>query len=69
MRIEDRVIKILIEAFTEDCLEEVDRMKHPEIDQFNFGLASADAAVRRVKTKWVDKLNKQTEEDDNSKIF
>jgi hypothetical protein len=32
-------------------------MKHPENGLFNFGLASADAAVRRVKTRWIEKLN------------
>lgn len=71
MKIEDRVIKLLIEAFTEECLEEIDRMKHPETDQFNFGLGSADAAVRRVKTKWVTKLTKNIKEENdvNSKVF
>lgn len=70
MRIEDRVIKILIEAFTEECLEEIAKQKHPDpTDLFNFGLSSADAAVRRTKTKWVDKLNKQIEENNNNKIF
>ena len=69
MNIEDKVVKLLIEAFTEECLEEIDRMKHPETDTFNFGLGSADAAVRRTKTKWINKLNKQTDNDVDSKIF
>jgi acyl carrier protein len=60
MKIENRIIKILIESFTEDCLEEIIKTQHPnEIDTFNFGLASADAAVRRIKTKWLNKLNKK----------
>ena len=67
MKIEDRVIKILIEAFTEECLETIAQQKHPEpTDLFNFGLASADAAVRRTKTKWIDKLNKQIDNDVNN---
>lgn len=58
--------QILLEAFTEECIEEISRMKHPELtDIFNFGLASADAAVKRVKTKWINKL----EDEDNNKIF
>ena len=66
MRIEDRVLKLLIEAFTEECLEEMTKQKHPENGPFNFGLASADAAVRRVKTKWIDKLNKQIDNNVNN---
>lgn len=63
MRIEDRVIKLLIEAFTEECLEELNQRKRDNpSDQFNFGLASADAAVRRTKTKWINKLTKNIKE-------
>ena len=58
MQIEDKVIKLLIEAFTEECLEEMAKQKRDNpADLFNFGLGSADAAVRRVKTKWIEKLN------------
>ena len=57
MIIENKVIQLLIEAFTEECLDEAAKMKHPENGPFNFGLASADAAIRRVKTKWIEKLN------------
>jgi len=57
MIIENKVIQLLIEAFTEECLDEASKMKHPENGLFNFGLASADAAVRRVKTRWIEKLN------------
>ena len=60
MKIENRIIKILIESFTEECLEEISKTKHPnETDIFNFGLASADASVRRIITKWLNKLNKE----------
>lgn len=61
MKLEETVIKLLIESFAEECIEEINNMKHPEVtDVFNFGLASADAAVRRTKTKWIEKLKKQS---------
>jgi len=70
MKLEETVIKLLIETFADECLEEINKMKHPEVtDVFNFGLGSADAAVRRVKTKWIEKLKKQNEENANNKIF
>jgi hypothetical protein len=70
MKLEETVIKLLIETFADECLEEINKMKHPEVtDVFNFGLGSADAAVRRVKTKWIEKLKKQNEENVNNKIF
>jgi hypothetical protein len=50
-------LRMFIETFAEDCLNEIKSMKHPnEVDVFNFGLASADASVRRVKTKWLKKI-------------
>lgn len=53
-------LKILIESFAEECLNEIDRMKREnEHDVFNFGIASADAAVRRIRTKYIENLNKQ----------
>lgn len=67
MRIEDRIIQLLIEAFAEECIETINNQKHPENGPFNFGIASADAAVRRVKTKWVEKLINNEEE--NDKIY
>jgi hypothetical protein len=70
MKLEETVIKLLIETFADECLEEINKMKHPEVtDVFNFGLGSADAAVRRVKTKWIEKLKKQNEENASNKIF
>ncbi len=53
-------IKLLIESFTEDCLDEINKMKREnEADVFNYGLGSADAAVRRIKTKYIERLNNQ----------
>jgi len=60
--------QLLIEAFVEECLVEMKKQKHPDpTDLFNFGLGSADAAVRRIKTKYIEKL--KTNEDVNNKIF
>ena len=68
--IENTVIKILIETFTEECLEEINKAKHPENGPFNFGIASSDASVRRIKVKWLEKLKHiKQEENDNSKVF
>lgn len=60
--------QLLIVAFVEECLEEINERKHPEVsDVFNFGLASADGAIRRMKTKYLNKLENENEDDD--KIF
>lgn len=60
--------QLLIEAFVEECLVEMKKQKHPDpTDLFNFGLGSADAAVRRIKTKYIEKL--KTNEDVDNKIF
>jgi hypothetical protein len=71
MRIENTVIKLLIESFTEECIEEMAKQKRNDpADLFNFGIGSADAAVRRVKTKWIEKLiNNKIEEDVDNKVF
>jgi len=51
------IIKTLLDAFTEECLEEIKKSKHPEEgDVFNFGLSSAEAAVRRVKNRYEERL-------------
>ena len=60
--------QLLIEAFVEECLVEMKKQKHPDpTDLFNFGLGSADATVRRIKTKYIEKL--KTNEDVDNKIF
>jgi len=61
------VQQLLIEAFVEECIKEIHKTKHPENGPFNFGLASADAAVRRIKIKYLEKL--KNEEDDDGKVF
>lgn len=55
---EAKLLAILIESFTDECLEEIKKSKHPdEGDMFNFGLSSAESAVKRIKIKYLDKLN------------
>jgi len=63
---DNTALRIFIETFTEDCLNEIQSMKHPnEIDVFNFGLASADASVRRIRTKWLKKIENDIKEETN----
>ena len=51
--------------FRDEVIEEIKQQMHPENGPFNFGLASADAALRRVVTKWLEII----EEEDKHKIF
>jgi hypothetical protein len=63
------IIKTLLDAFTEECLDEIKKGKHPnEGDMFNFGLSSADAAIRRVKARYEERLNSalKNNQNDNS---
>jgi hypothetical protein len=63
------IIKTLLDAFTEECLEEIKKEKHPnDSDIFNFGLSSAEAAVRRVKNRYEERLHKvaKNNQNDNS---
>ena len=54
-----------LKELRDEILSEIEKMKHPETDTFNFGLASADASVRRVVTKWLNKI----ENENGSKVF
>lgn len=57
------VIKTLLDAFTEECLEEIKKSKHPdEGDMFNFGLSSAESSIKRVKSRYEERLNKAIKE-------
>lgn len=52
------IIKILIDAFAEDCIAEIKKSKHPnEGDMFNFGLASAESSIKRIKQQYEERLN------------
>lgn len=60
------IIKTLLDAFTEECLDEIKKSKHPdEGDMFNFGLSSADAAVKRVKARYEERLNNALKNNQN----
>lgn len=40
----------------DEVFKAIDTMKHPEMDMFNAGLASADAAVRRLREQYYDNI-------------
>ena len=46
----------------EEILKVVKEREHPETDMFNFGLASADAAIRRLREDYYDTISKMYEE-------
>ena len=49
----------------EEIFEAISEMKHPETDMFNFGLASADGAIKRLREQYYESIkqiyDKQTE--------
>jgi len=66
------IIKVLLNAFTEECITEMANQRRPntgEIDLFNIGLSSADAAVRRVKAQYIERLEKQIKKESNERIY
>ena len=46
----------------EEILKVVKEREHPEVDMFNFGLASADAAIRRLREEHYESISKLYEE-------
>lgn len=44
----------------EDIFKAIDKMKHPEHDMFNAGLASADGAIKRLREEYYNAI-KQAE--------
>lgn len=46
----------------EEILKAIKEREHPETDMFNFGLASADAAVRRLREEHYESISKMYEE-------
>ena len=46
----------------EEVFTAIDKMKHPEHDMFNAGLASADAAIRRLREEYYESISKVYEE-------
>ena len=42
----------------EDIIKVIKEMEHPEPDMFNFGLASADGAVRRLREQYYETIKK-----------
>jgi hypothetical protein len=48
----------------EEIFEAIDKMKHPENDLFNAGLASADAAIRRLREEHYTAIKAMYEQED-----
>lgn len=66
------VIKVLLDAFTEECVTEIANQRRPntgEVDIFNIGLSSADAAIKRVKTRYMERLENQINQETNERIY
>jgi hypothetical protein len=40
----------------EEIFEVIDKMRHPEMDMFNAGLASADGAIRRLREQYYESI-------------
>ena len=48
----------------EEIFKAIDKMRHPEHDMFNAGLASADGAVRRLREEYYNAIKKMYEQED-----
>ena len=48
----------------EEVFIAIDEMKHPEHDMFNAGLASADAAVRRLREEYYTNIKQMYNQED-----
>ena len=48
----------------EEVLKVIKEREHPETDMFNFGLASADGAIRRLREQYYDSIKKMYEQED-----
>jgi hypothetical protein len=48
----------------EEIFEAIDKMKHPENDLFNAGLASADGAIRRLREEYYTSIKAMYQQED-----
>ena len=48
----------------EEIFKAIDKMKHPEHDLFNAGLASADGAVRRLREEYYVSIKAMYQQED-----
>ena len=48
----------------EEVFKAIDKMKHPEHDMFNAGIASADAAIRRLREEYYISIKKIYEQEE-----
>jgi hypothetical protein len=47
----------------EEIFEAINKMKHPEHDMFNAGIASADGAIRRLREEYYESIVKMYEQE------
>jgi hypothetical protein len=50
----------------EEIFEAIDKMRHPEMDMFNAGLASADGAVRRLREQYYNNIKQMYDQEDTN---
>jgi hypothetical protein len=50
----------------EDIFRVINEMKHPEMDMFNAGLASADGAIRRLREQYYETIKAMYAQEDIS---
>jgi hypothetical protein len=50
----------------ESIIKAIKEMEHPEPDMFNFGLASADGAVRRLREQYYETIKKMYAQEDTN---
>jgi hypothetical protein len=47
----------------EEVLKVIKEREHPETDMFNFGLASADGAIRRLREQYYESIKKMYDQE------
>ena len=52
----------------EEIFKAVDTMKHPEMDMFNAGLASADAAIRRLREDYYNTIKQMYDQENTNNV-
>ena len=50
----------------EDILEIINKMRHPEHDMFNSGIASADGAIRRLREDYYNTIKQMYDKEDTN---
>lgn len=48
----------------DEIIKTIDKMKHPEHDMFNSGIASADGAIRRLREEYYNSIKSLYNQED-----